>query len=162
MTRKDFGKTGIHAGKENWATLDDMRDVLWKQPGIEKVGGVFTFSANVKDTTMEGKKQTALSVDVENKDYAASRLKEIVKDTEKHPLVHGASIHMNEGLLHPRDDILHLMITGVQDAPQVREVFDLLLEMLNRLKRETKTRFKEYTTDGAAYYKPKDPTKTFD
>ena len=160
--KRDIGKSGVHNGKAEWATLNEMFDVLKKTPGFDMVGGVFTFSANVKDTTMNGTKQTALSVDVQDKEKAAERLTEIVREQEEHSSIHGASIHMNEGLLHPKDDILHLMISGVQDAPDVRKVWDLLLEMLNRMKRETNTRFKEFTPEGAEYYKPKDPTKTFD
>ena len=162
MQKSGKGKTGIHYGQENWSTLDNMYATLSELSGFENVGGIFTFSANVKDTTMAGKKQTALSVDVQDNADANEKIQEIVADMENHPLVHSASIHMNEGLLHPKDDILQLMIAGLQDAPQVREMFDLILAMLNRLKRETNTRFKEHTAEGAEYYKPKDPTKTFD
>jgi molybdopterin synthase catalytic subunit len=155
-------KTGIHHGKEEWVSLDEIQAVLWEEKDIVKVGGVFTFSANTKDTAMDGSKQSAISVDVENKKNAEQQIAQIIKDIEKHELIHSAALHMNEGVLHPKDDILHIMIAGVQDAPQVRQMYDLVLEILNRLKRETSTRFKEFTEKGAEYYQPEDPTKTFD
>ena len=161
-TKKEIEKSGIHSGKEEWASLDEIQAALWKEKDIMKVGGVFSFSANTKDTAMDGTKQSAISVDIENKEAAKEIIKQIIIDAEKHELIHAAALHMNEGILHPKDDILHLMIAGVQDAPQVRQMFDLLLEMLNRLKRETSTRFKEYTEKGAKYYQPPDPSKTFD
>lgn len=162
MTRKTADKIGIHRDAPAWVSLDQMIDSLSALPNYNLVSGIISFSANIKDVTMDGHPQVALSVDVQDKTLALGRMEEIAKDAEQDPLVHSVSLNKNEGLLKPGDDLGHILIASPYASTRLRDVFTVLEHIVNRLKRETKIRFKEHTPTGAAYYQPKDPTKTYD
>ena len=155
-----IGKVGVHR-KVGAVSLNDIVALLKQDPRIGNVGAIVTFTGIVKTSTMGKKAQTQLEVAL-TPETVQKTLEKIVEETEKKDIIAGVSIHFNYGILQAPGDILHIAMAGTQGPERVPEFFNILVEVLNRVKRETEIRFKEHTPDGAEFYKPPDSSKSFD
>ena len=155
-----MAKVGVH-GSAGGVSLNDIVALLKQDPKIGDVGAIVTFSGIVKTSTMGKQAQTQLEVDLVPEEVQKV-LEKIVEETEKKDIIAAVSIHFNYGILQAPGDILHIAMAGTQGPERVPDFFNILYEVLNRVKRETNIRFKEHTPDGAEFYKPPDSSKSFD
>jgi len=106
--------------------IAEMIEKIKKHPRYHEAGMILCHNGVVRATSRDGRPVRELTVRCRH-----DRLREIADGLKKRPGILDVLVHVNEGVLHPGDDIMFVVVAG-----DFREnVFSCLMDGVNEIKK---------------------------
>jgi molybdopterin synthase catalytic subunit len=134
-------QTGVHE-KGTFSFLDVLKNVKSK-PAFQKAGAVALFIGVVRGETLNGKKVQKLELEA-YEEKANEVLINICNDLKKKQGIVDVQIHHLLGEFGVGEDLVYVLVAGVHRT----NVFPVLMEAVERYKKEVPIFKKEYVADG--------------
>ncbi|MHA1238156.1 MAG: molybdenum cofactor biosynthesis protein MoaE [Candidatus Odinarchaeia archaeon] len=128
-------------------TFGQLLDEFRANPDIKKAGAIAAFIGVVRGVTKSGEKVVKLELEAWE-EKANETLTKICEDLCKRPGIVDVAIRHAVGELEVGDDIVYVIVAGAHRD----QVFPVLVEAVNRYKKEAEVWKKEYLSSGVSYW----------
>lgn len=139
------GRVGIHERGE--VTLQDLIALARNNPKIGRAGAIATFTGIVRGYTHDGREVERLHLEA-YREEAERALERISEDLRARPGVVDVLIHHMVGEFSVGEDLVYVVVSGASR----KDVFQALIEAVERYKREAAIWKKEHLKGGEAYW----------
>ena len=142
---REIKKVGID--KKGTIFLQHLIDAVKDNPDIRKSGAIATFTGIVRGVTHEGKEVDKLELEAYD-EIAEKSLIKICDELRNKPGIVDVLIHHLTGTFSVGEDMVYVVVAGASR----KDVFQTLIEVVERYKHETAIWKKEYLKDGTSQW----------
>lgn len=135
---------GLFIHRKGEVTLDDILRKVKSNPRIREVGAIACFIGVVRGVTRNGSTVESLEVEA-YEEKANETMARICEELSQKEGIVDVQIHHNIGSFGVGDELVYVVVAGGRRE----QVFPVLVEAVERYKKEAELWKKEYTCNGA-------------